>query len=290
MIRDFVEHRPETPIEGACALLGVSRSQFYYQPADRREAEREAARLRADIEAMVLEMAGYGYRRVTKQLRRDGWHINAKRVLRVMREESLLCQLQRRWVPTTDSDHGLTVYPNLLKTTVVERLDQVWVADITYIRLPGGFCYLAAILDAHSRRVVGWQLSDRIDTNLALDALGMALGERCPPSGLVHHSDRGVQYASGAYIERLEQAGALVSMSAKGRPRDNAKAESFFRTLKVEEVYLNDYENLDHARRELRWFIEDVYNQKRLHSSLGYVPPCEFEANQTTCRDAMCVR
>ena len=153
-------------------------------------------------------MAGYGYRRVTEQLRRDGWRINAKRVLRVMRQESLLCQLRRRWVPTTDSDHGLTVYPNLPKTTVVERLDQVWVADITYIRLPGGFCYLAAILDAHSRRVVGWQLSDRIDTNLALGALNRALAQRRPGPGLVHHSDRGVQYASGAYIERPEHAGA----------------------------------------------------------------------------------
>lgn len=175
MIGDFVERRPEMPIEGACALLGVSRSQFYYQPADRREDEREAARrLAHQRQARAAPRAGT-------------W-------------ESLLCQLQRRWVPTTDSDHGLTVYPNLLKGMVVERLDQAWVADITHIRLPGGFCYLAAILDAHSRRVVGWQLSDRIDTNLALDALGMALSERCPRAGLVHHSDRGVQYASGAYI------------------------------------------------------------------------------------------
>jgi transposase InsO family protein len=184
-------------------------------------------------------------------------------------------------VRTTDSEHGLRCWPNLLRELVVERLDQVWVADITYIRLPSGFCYLAAVLDAHARKVVGWQLSERIDADLARDALEHALRTRRPPPGLVHHSDRGVQYACRDYVDRLRSVGAQVSMSAKGRPRDNAQAESFFRTLKVEEVYLNEYENYEHARRELGRFIEDVYNHKRLHSALGYVPPSEFEANLT---------
>lgn len=205
--------------------------------------------------------------------------VNHKRVLRILREECLLCRLQKRFVVTTDSHHARRTYLNLLKGIELSRLNQVWVADITYIRLPGGFCYLAAVLDAFSRRCVGWHLSRDIDTRLTLAALEMGLTLRQPPSGLIHHSDRGVQYASAEYVARLESVGALPSMSAKGNPFDNAKAESFFKTLKTEEVYLKDYQNFAQARDNLGPFIEAVYNRKRLHSALGYLPPEEFEAD-----------
>lgn len=198
----------------------------------------------------------------------------------------MLCRLQKRFVATTDSSHSHRAYPNLLKGMELSRLNQAWVADITYIRLPGGFCYVvhtsvnvAAVLDAFSRCCVGWHLARDIDTRLTLAALEMGLAQRRPPAGLIHHSDRGVQYASAEYVARLESAGALPSMSAKGNPYDNAKAESFFKTLKTEEVYLKDYQNFAEARENLGPFIEAVYNEKRLHSSLGYLPPEEFEAD-----------
>jgi transposase InsO family protein len=194
-----------------------------------------------------------------------------------MQEESLLCEIRRRFLVTTDSSHSLRTYPNLLSDLVLERLDTAWVADITYIRLLTSFVYLAAILDAYSRRVIGWSLSRFIDTQLTVAALKMALSTRKPNRGFIHHSDRGVQYASHEYIEALESAGARVSMSAKGNPYDNAKAESFFKTLKREQVYLKEYRTFEEAEANLGYFIEDVYNQKRLHSSLDYVPPVEFE-------------
>jgi putative transposase len=235
--------------------------------------------LRDAIERLVLAFPGYGYRRVTKALQRDGWDVNHKRVLRVMRQESLLCQLERRFVRTTDSAHALRTYPNLLADLVPVRPDQAWVADLTYIRLPTAFAYLACVLDAWSRRCVGWELSRAIDTTLTLAALDRALAARRPAPGLIHHSDRGVQYASAAYVARLHDAGAQVSMSAVGNPYDNAKAESFFKTLKREEVYLNSYQTFRDAEANLGRFIQDVYNTKRLHSSLGYLSPVEFEAN-----------
>jgi putative transposase len=269
------------PVEVACAVLAVNRGSYYRRaPASRTLRPRPDLALRDAIEQVVLEFPGYGYRRVTAHLRRDGWRINRKRVLRVMSEESLLCQLKRRWVRTTDSEHGLRVYPNLLEDCgwrALTGLDQAWVADLTYIRLPAGFCYLAAILDAFSRRVVGWSLSRRIDAGLAVAALEQALAGRQPRAGWIHHSDRGVQYACRDYVERLEAAGGRVSMSAKGTPRENAQAESFFRTLKHEEVNLSDYEDYEQARQALGCFIDRVYNEKRLHSSLGYRPPSEFE-------------
>ena len=241
--------------------------------------------LRDAIERIVLEFPGYGYRRVTHQLRRDGWTINHKRVLRVMREESLLCQLKRRFVPTTDSRHGLGSNPNLLRERVPNGPNQAWVADITYIQLPTTFCYLAAIVDAWSRRCVGWELSRTIDTDLPLAALNRAIADRQPAPGLIHHSDHGVQYASTRYVARLEQIGAQISMAAVGNVYENALAESFFATLKREEVSLHDYQTFAEAEANMERFLDDVYNHKRLHSSLGYRPPSEFEDRWLDERD-----
>jgi transposase InsO family protein len=255
----------------------VSRS-WYYQRLTSPARPDDDVLLRDAIEDLILAFPGYGYRRVTHALQRDGWTVNHKRVLRVMREESLLCQLKRRFVPTTDSAHGYRRYPNLIKGLVIDHLDAVWVADMTYIRLPTAFVYLAAILDAFSRRCVGWELSRWIDTELALAALERALWTRQPAPGLIHHSDQGVQYASAEYVARLEAAGAQISMAAVGNPYENAQAERFFRTLKHEEVYLTQYETIEEARAQIGHFIDDVYNTKRLHSALGYRPPAEFEA------------
>jgi transposase InsO family protein len=268
---------PSLSLRQLCSLLGVSRSWFYQRPHQPTQAERDVA-LRDAIERIVLEFPGYGYRRVTAELQRQHYEVNHKRVLRIMRTELLLCQLQRSWTTTTDSRHGLTTYPNLLAGLEVSRANQAWVADITYIRLPTGFIYLACVLDAWSRRCVGWKLSRTIDSQLTLAALNHAIALRQPEPGLIHHSDRGVQYASTAYVERLTSIGARISMSGKGNPYDNAKAESFFKTLKREEVHLNHYETFDDAEAQIGRFIDDVYNLKRLHSSLGYVPPAEYES------------
>lgn len=279
MIQTSQQLFPDLPLDRACQLLGVNRGS-YYRAREAPAPAAEAVALRQAIEQVVLEFPAYGYRRVTKCLQREGWRVNHKRVLRLMREESLLCQFQRRWVRTTDSDHGLTVYPNLLKQAgwrSLTGINQAWMADLTYIRLPGGFCYLAALLDAYSRKVVGWELSQAIDARLAVAALEQALQARKPAPGWIHHSDQGVQYACRNYVQILEGAGARISMSGKGQPRDNAQAESFMRTLKHEEVYLQDYQTFSEAKQAISRFIEAVYNEKRLHSSLGYRPPSEFE-------------
>lgn len=277
MIGQAREEHPEISIERLCFLMGVSRSWYYERPCAEQKARKDVE-LRDAIERLVLEFPGYGYRRVTAALRREGRSANHKRVLRIMRQESLLCQIKRRFVPTTDSAHAFGVYPNLIKDMELDGLDRVWISDITYVRLPTTFCYLAAILDAYSRRCVGWHLSRWIGTRLTLSALEMALAARQPAAGLIHHSDQGVQYASSEYVLRLEQAGARISMAAVGNPYENARAESFFRTLKVEEVYLKDYRTFEEAEQNMGHFIEEVYNKKRLHSSLGYLPPVEFEA------------
>jgi putative transposase len=274
---------PDLSIRRLCALVGAGRTWYYTHPSAEAVAARDTA-LRAAIERLVLEFPGYGYRRVTKALQRDGWRVNHKRVLRVMRQEALLCQLQRRFVVTTDSAHALRAFPNLLAGTELGGPDQAWVADLTYIRLPTTFAYLACVLDAWSRRCLGWHLSRWIDTDLTLAALDQAIAERRPAPGLIHHSDRGVQYASAAYVARLTEIGAQVSMAAVGNPYDNAKAESFFKTLKGEEVHLNHYQSFHDAEANLDRFIADVYNAKRLHSSLGYLPPSEFEALQAATR------
>ena len=217
---------------------------------------------------------------MTKALQRDDWNVNHKHVLRIMREESLLGQLKRQWVSTTDARHRLERFPNLIKTRVVTTLNEVWVADITYVRLPRAFAYLAAILDAFSRQVIGWAFSCWIDTTLTLQALDRALASRTVCPGLIHHSDQGVQDAAAAYVERLRANGIAIRMAGTGNPYENAQAESFFKTLKSEEVYLKEYANFADAEANLARFIEDVDNAKRLHSSLQYRPPNEFEATR----------
>jgi len=258
--------------------MGLGRSTYYYRPRPKsKEAKKEEADLRDRIEQIVVECARYGYRRVTHQLRREGWAVNHKRVARVMREGMLQCQVKRRWVRTTDSDHGYRIYPNLVKGRVVKGCNEVWVADITYIRILTGFVYLAVVLDLFSRRVIGWALSEQIDAVLTLAALRMALEERGGVEGCIHHSDRGVQYAGHAYVKELQAAGMRISMARKGNPYDNAAAESFMKTLKYEEVYLWDYHSPEDVKCRIPYFLQEVYNQKRLHSALGYVSPQEFE-------------
>lgn len=258
--------------------MELARSSFYYQ-----SKEPDPAMVKGDmdildrIEAICLDSHGYGYRRVTRQLRDDGYEINHKKVLRLMRGSDLLCRAKRRWVRTTDSNHGLPVYCNLIKDMRITSINQVWLADITYIRVRHGFVYLAAILDAFSRKVIGYAVSRSMDTSLVLDALKMAIANRNPGAGVIHHSDRGVQYASLEYTNELKQHGFQISMSGKGNPYDNATMESFFKTLKHEEVYLYEYDALSDVETRLPYFIEQVYNLKRLHSSLGYRSPVRYE-------------
>jgi transposase InsO family protein len=266
-----------------CRTVGLCRASYYrhvhslvLRTPEVREAQGELADadLREQIQQIALECCGYGYRRIAKELHRRGVVVNHKRVLRLLREDNLLCLRKKRFVSTTDSGHGLPIYPNLAAQMPLSAPNQLWVADLTYIRLGQEFIYLAVILDAFSRRCVGWALGRRLDAELAACALRMALGERRPQ---VHHSDQGVQYASGAYTTLLKQAGVSISMSRRGNPYDNAKAESFIKTLKYEQVYLSEYENLADAFVQIGHFLEQVYNQKRLHSALGYLPPAEFE-------------
>jgi putative transposase len=235
--------------------------------------------LRGEIQSVALEMRAYGYRPITKELRRRGVLVNHKRVLRLLRLDNLLCLRRQAFVRTTDSNHSLPVYPNLARRLVLSNINQLWVSDITYIRLRREFVYLAVIRDAYSRRCIGWALSRHIDTQLTLKALGMALANRTVLPGLVHHSDRGVQYAAADYVALLQKHKIQISMSRTGNPYDNAKAERFMRTLKYEEVYLNDYDTLAEVLASVQHFIEAVYNRKRLHSAIGYRPPAEFEAS-----------
>jgi putative transposase len=264
------------PVTRMCEVLGLSHPTYYRwrreEPALVPDLE-----LRAQIQELAVEMPAYGYRRITHELQRRGVTVNHKRVLRLMREDNLLCLRKRGFVRTTDSTHALLVYPNLLPELALTGLDQLWAADITYIRLPQEFVYLAVLLDAYSRRCIGWALDRYLEAELALSALRMALATRPIRPGLVHHSDRGVQYASQAYTNLLKEHGIRISMSRTGNPYDNAQAESFIKTLKYEEVHLFEYHNLAEARERISQFIEEIYNEKRLHSALGYQPPAEFE-------------
>jgi len=264
--------------------MKLARSSFYYKAKGPEELRKEA-NLRDRIEAICLEFPRYGYRRVTRQLQYEGWRVNHKRVLRVMRESDLLCRVRRKDVRTTNSRHSFPRYPNLVKGMVVTCPNQVWIADITYIRILTGFMYLAAILDAWSRKVIGYAISTAIDTSLTLEALRMAIAGRDPGPGVIHHSDQGVQYASADYVEELKHHGFQISMAGVGNPYENAQMESFFKTLKYEEVYLWEYRTPADVLERLPYFLEEVYNQKRLHSALGYRSPNDYEEREAQHRE-----
>jgi transposase InsO family protein len=265
-------------IDQLCALARVSRAAYYRHWQDHAPLAQETV-LRDAAQRHAIAHRHYGYRRITALLKRDGFAANHKRVARILTEDNLLCLRKPLFKPpTTDSRHGWRVWPNLARRLKPMAIDQLWVADITYVRLGEAFVYLAVVLDAFSRKVVGWAMADHLRAELALAALQMALDSRKPqPGGLVHHSDRGIQYACGDYIERLEAAGIQPSMSRPGCPYDNAMAESFMKTLKQEEVDAAQYRDLDDARNAIARFIDHVYNRHRLHSALQYRPPEAFE-------------
>lgn len=261
-------------------MIGLSPSSYYYRPKQSRALKAAAdADLRDKIEVLQATCSCYGYRTLRWQLRRQfGMVVNGKRVLRVMRKHGLFRQIKRKFIVTTDSNHDYPVYPNLIKGLEVTGLNQVWAADITYIRIATGFVYLAVILDIFSRRVIGWALSKALDHSLTVAALRMAIQQRSPPPGCIHHSDRGGQYACHEYVAILQENHLQISMSRSGDPYDNAYAESFMKTLKQEEVYLWDFENFTDVVEQVPQFIEAVYNQKRVHSGIQYLPPVEFES------------
>ena len=264
-------------VERMCELARVSRASFYRSLKEQRPAEEETE-VRSTIQQIALEhRRRYGYRRICAELRRRGMQVNHKRVLRMMRRDNLLGLRRRRFLVTTNSNHKFEVYLNLARRMKLSGIDQLWVADITYIRLKAEFVYLAVILDAFSRKVVGWALDRTLANRLTISALEQAIAHRRPRPGLVHHSDRGLQYARGEYVAVLEKFGIVASMSRPANPYDNASCESFMKTLKREEIYANRYENLEHLRTNIEEFIEQYYNRQRLHSALGYRSPEEFE-------------
>ena len=273
----------QLPVAALLETLALSRATHYRHLASPLPADPDME-LRDHIQRLALEWPQYGYRRITAELHRQGITSNHKRVLRLMREDNLLCLRKPRFISTTDSRHSLAIYPNLVPELTLTSINQLWVADITYIRLLREFVYLAVILDAYSRRCIGWALEPYLEADIAVEALRMALATRKVEPGLVHHSDRGVQYASAVYTDLLKEQAIRISMSRCRNPYDNAQAERFMRTLKYEEVYLFEYETVAEARARISHFLEEVYNQKRLHSAIGYLPPAEYEQQlcQTT--------
>ena len=268
-------------------LAQVSRASYYRCSENGVQAPDADMDLRDAIQRVALEWPSYGRRRVTHELRNRGWTVNWKKVYRLMREDNLLCVRRRKFVVTTESNHGRKVYPNLTPELALTDVDQLWVADITYIRLQAQFVYLAVILDAYSRRVIGWALDRTLEDELTLSALRMALSRRVVGSGLVHHSDRGSQYASSDYTGLLKGNGIRISMSRKGNPWDNAACESFMKTLKYEEVHRNEYRDLAEAKAAIGAFLDKIYNQKRLHSAIGYRSPAAFETELRQTAGAM---
>jgi putative transposase len=263
-------------VTALCAMTGLNRAGFYRSRLSRQGIPVEME-LRDEMQRIALESPSYGYRRITAELRRRNVEVNHKRVLRMMRQDNLLCVRRRSFIRTTDSRHSLPVYPNLARELEPTAVNQLWVADITYIRLREEFVYLAVLLDAYSRRVIGWALGRTLGAELAISALRMALVSRRPAPGLVHHSDRGIQYASYSYTELLKEHKIAISMSRKGNPYDNAACESFMKTLKYDEVYRNEYRDFEDAQCSIGQFLDVVYNQYRLHSALGYRAPADFE-------------
>jgi transposase InsO family protein len=253
--------------------VGICRSTYYYKPKGKKPSDMD---LVERIEKIALDFPSYGYRRITAELKRQGLKVNHKRVLRLMRDKNLLCRAAKAFKATTDSSHSLTKYPNLIEDLVPYRIDQVWHADITYIRIVNSFVYLAALIDGFSRKVVGYGLGRTLSADLAMAALTDAISKR-DTGNLIHHSDQGIQYCFYDYVKILKDYGIIISMSGKANPYDNAKIESFFRTLKVEEIYMFEYEIYAEVLDRIPYFIEEVYNKKRLHSSLGYMTPEEFE-------------
>jgi len=268
---------PQLSDQRKCEIAGIARSSYYRSLKSLPVDNQDEIKLRDQIQGICLLMPRYGYRRVTAELRRRSYFVNHKCVLRLMREDNLLCLRKKHWIRTTDSTHGYRIYPNLVQGITLTHPNQLWVADITYVRLIREFVYVAIVLDAFSRRVIGWALSRHLDAQLSISALNMALGTRTIMPGLIHHSDQGVQYAANEYINLLNTHSIAVSMSRRGNPYDNAMAESFMKTLKYEEVHLNEYETFNQAYENIGRFINDLYNLKRLHSSLEYKPPIEFE-------------
>ncbi|HET8925995.1 MAG TPA: IS3 family transposase [Candidatus Acidoferrum sp.] len=276
-------------IERMCQLVPVSRRSFYRSLKEKRPVEEETE-VRSVIQQIALQhRRRYGYRRITAELRRRGMQVNHKRVVRILREDNLLALQPKCFKVTTDSNHKLEIYLNLAARMKLTGINQLWVADITYIRLKAEFVYLAVILDGFSRKVVGWALDHTLAMRLTVGALEQAIERRQPQPGLVHHSDRGLQYARAEYIDILEKHHMVPSMSRPANPYDNASCESFIKTLKREEIYANKYDDLEHLRTNIEEFIEEYYNRQRLHSALGYRPPEEFEqqaAAQTESRSA----
>lgn len=277
MLYEQIKVEERLPLDAACSALNLSRSAYNNYLKSPKPIEDE---LTPEVMRVAEENVSYGYRRITKQLQIEKFRVNHKRVLQIMHKKHLKARIKRFKHQTTDSNHGLRIYPNLIKDLQVVGLNQVWVSDMTYIKLATGkMVYLATVMDRFSRRFLGWEISENIDSLLCINALSMAFKEREGMSlaGLIHHSDRGSQYASNEYVHELEIRGIQISMSRKGNPYDNAHAESGFKTIKYEEVYMNEYYTISETRENIQRFIEEVYNKKRLHSAIGYKPPIEFE-------------